>query len=142
MEEAMRLPLAIAAASLLAALPASAQSVVYQGALNCEASPSANIQASNARATVTRNGNEVLFERPIYNQQTRQVIGRESGTGTLSGGRFVIQTEGNFGGNTMRSRYEGTLTDAEVKLTGTRQWTLRSGVGNQACSGTFRPQRG
>lgn len=132
----------LAIALMFAAMPAAAQNVVYQGALNCEASPSANIQASNARATVTRAGNQVTFERPIYNQQTRQVIGRESGTGTLDGGRFVIQTEGNFGGNTMRGRYEGTLTDAEVKLTGTRQWTLRSGVGNQPCSATFRPQRG
>ncbi len=126
----------------LAATPAAAQNVVYQGALNCEAAPSANIQASNARATVTRTGNQVLFERPIYNQQTRQMIGRESGAGTLDGGRFTIQTEGNFGGNTMRGRYEGTLSDAEVKLTGTRQWTLRGGVGNQPCSATFRPQRG
>lgn len=138
----MRLPLAIAAASLLAAFPASAQSVVYQGALNCEAAPSANIQASNARATVTRTGNQVLFERPVFNQETRQVIGRESGTGTINAGRFTIQTEGNVGGATMRGRYEGTVTDAEVRLTGTREWTLRRGVGNQACSGTFRPQRG
>lgn len=138
----MRLPFAIVAASLVVAVPARAQSVVYQGALNCEAAPSANIQASNARATVTRTGNQVLFERPIFNQETRQVIGRESGIGTINGGRFTIQTEGNVGGNTMRGRYEGTVTDAEVKLTGTREWTLRRGVGNQSCSGTFRPQRG
>lgn len=138
----MRLPLAVAASLLATAAPASAQTVVYSGALNCEASASANVQASNARATVTRNGNQVSFERPIYNQQTRQVIGRESGTGTLAGGRFVIQTEGNFGGSTMRARYEGTLTDSEARLTGSRQWTLRTGVGNQACSGTFRRQAG
>ncbi|WP_144300217.1 hypothetical protein [Elioraea rosea] len=132
----------LAIALAFAALPAAAQNVVYQGALDCEAAPSANIQASNARATVTRAGNQVTFERPIYHQQTRQVIGREAGTGTLDGGRFVVQTEGNFGGNTMRGRYEGSLADHEAKLTGTRQWTLRSGVGNQSCSGTFRPQRG
>jgi hypothetical protein len=130
-----------AVAAVVAVAPARAQSVVYQGALNCEAAPSANIQASNARATVTRTGTQVLFERPIYNQQTRQVIGRESGAGTLDGGRFSIQTEGNFGGSTMRGRYDGTLTDREVKLTGVRQWTLRSGVGNQPCSATLRPQR-
>jgi hypothetical protein len=133
----------LAAAMLVAAGTASrAQPVVYQGSLNCEAAPSANIQASNARATVTREGSQVTFERPIYNQQTRQVIGRESGTGTLTGGRFVIQTEGNFGGNTMRGRYEGTVTDSEVKLTGTRQWTLRSGIGNQPCTATMRRPRG
>jgi hypothetical protein len=136
-------PVSLAAAVLAAvAFPVNAQTVVYQGPLNCEAAPSANIQASNARATVTREGNQVTFERPLYNQQTRTVVGRESGTATLNGGRFVIQTEGNFGGSTMRGRYEGTLTDSEVKLTGTRQWTLRSGIGNQACTATFRPQRG
>lgn len=133
--------LLVSLAIIGAAAPAQAQTVVYQGPLNCEESPSANVRASNARATITRNGNQVLFERPIYNQDTRTVIGRESGTGTLNGGRFTIQTEGNAGSTTMRGRYEGTLTDAEVKLTGSRQWTLRSGVGNQACSATFRPQR-
>ncbi|MCU0986441.1 MAG: hypothetical protein MUC89_16150 [Acetobacteraceae bacterium] len=138
----MRIPLAAFTAALAAAVPASAQTVVYQGALNCDASPSANIQASNARATVTRNGNQVTFERPIYNQQTRTVIGRESGSAALNNGRFVIETEGNFGGSTMRGRYEGTVTAGEVQITGTRQWTLRSGIGNQACSGRFRPQAG
>jgi len=138
----MRLAPAMIAVSVLAAAPATAQEVVYQGALNCEASASANIQASNARATVTRSGNQVTFERPIYNQQTRTVIGRESGSSTLSGNRFVIRTEGNFGSNTMRGRYEGTVAANEVQITGTRQWTLRSGIGDQACSGTFRPQRG
>jgi hypothetical protein len=140
----MRLaPAALAAAlAVLPAPPAAAQTVVYQGALNCEAAASANIQASNARATVTRNGDQVTFERPIYNQQTRTVIGRESGSAPLNNGRFVIQTEGNFGGSTMRGRYEGTVTASQVQITGSRQWTLRSGVGNQACSGTFRPQAG
>ncbi len=126
----------------LPAMPVAAQTVVYQGALNCEAAPSANVQASNARATVTREGNQVTFERPIYNQQTRTIIGREAGSAQLTGGRFVIQTEGNFAGASMRGRYEGTLTNTEVQLTGTRQWTLRSGIGNQTCSGRFRPQPG
>jgi hypothetical protein len=70
------------------------------------------------------------------------VVGRESGSAPLNGGRFVIQTEGNFGGNTMRGRYEGTVTDREVQLTGVRQWTVRSGVGNQPCTATLRRPRG
>lgn len=137
------LPVMLAVAAFAAAArPAIAQQVVYQGPLDCEAAPSANISASNARATLTRNGDQVTFERPIYNQQNRQVVGRESGSATLNGGRFVIQTEGNFGGNTMRGRYEGTVTDREVRLTGTRQWTLRSGIGNQPCTATFKRPRG
>jgi hypothetical protein len=137
----MRLP-SILLAGVLAGSPAFAQPVVYHGALSCEAADTVNIQASNARATVTREGDRVTFQRPIFNPDTRLVIGHEQGTGTLANGRFVIETTGNYRGDTMRGRYEGTLTGGEVLLRGTRHWTLRSGVGTQKCSGRFRPQTG
>jgi hypothetical protein len=137
----MRLP-SILLAGVLAGSPALAQPVVYNGALACEAADTVNIRASNARATVTREGDRVTFQRPIFNQDTRIIIGREQGTGTLANGRFVIETTGDYEGRTMRGRYEGTLTGGEVLLRGTRQWTLRSGVGTQQCNGRFRPQAG
>lgn len=137
----MRLPLACLLAAV-AATPSLAQSVVYTGALACEAAATVNVRASNVRATVTRNGNQVTFQRPIYNPDTQAVMGREQGTGTLANGRFVIETLGDYEGRTMRGRYEGTLADGQVQLTGTRHWTLRTGTGTQACSGTFRPPRG
>jgi hypothetical protein len=137
----MRLP-SILLAGVLAGSPALAQPVVYNGALACEAADTVNIRASNARATVTREGDRVTFQRPIFNQDTRIIIGREQGTGTLANGRFVIETTGDYEGRTMRGRYEGALTGGEVLLRGTRHWTLRSGVGTQQCSGRFRPQAG
>jgi hypothetical protein len=141
----MRLPsitLAGLVAGAFAASPAVAQPVVYHGALTCEAATTVNIRASSVRSTVTVAGSQVTFQRPIFNQDTRTVIGREQGTGTLANGRFVIETTGDYEGRTMRGRYEGALSGGEVTLSGTRQWTLRSGTGTQACTGRFRPQAG
>ena len=129
-------------AGTLAASPAAAQPVVHHGSLACEAATTVNIRASSVRSTVTVNGSQVTFVRPIFNQDTRTVIGREQGTGTLANGRFVIETIGDYEGRTMRGRYEGTVAGGEVTLTGSRQWTLRSGVGTPSCTGRFRPQSG
>jgi hypothetical protein len=143
----MRAASALAAAVLIVSLAAWGQSVVYQGQLTCEVA-AGGTRASQAPATVTVTGSQVLFERAIYQKGTREVVGRESGTGTLAGGRFTIETEGNFGGQhigrqTVRGHYEGTLTEGEVRIRGTRDIvTQRRGMGTQSCTGTFRRQRG
>jgi hypothetical protein len=97
---------------------------------------------------LNRSGNDLVFERAICQEGTREVVGHESGTGRLEGGRFRIETEGSFGAQhagrqTVRGHYEGTVTDAEVQIRGTRELvTQRPGIGMQSCTGTFRRQGG
>ncbi|WP_144300218.1 hypothetical protein [Elioraea rosea] len=141
----MRIAFALAIVSFLMPAPLCAQTVVYQGQLVCEVA-AGGTRPSQAPVTITRTGSQVLFERAIYQEGTREIVGRESGTGTLSGGQFRIETEGSFGAQhmgrqTVRGRYEGTLTDGEVRIRGTRDLvTQRRGMGTQSCTGTFRAQ--
>lgn len=128
-----------AAVALCAALaPAAfAAEVAYSGTWECDATPKLSIPSVRVPGTAVRDGNRLTVSRVVHKPGTSEESGRASGTTTVRDGKFIVETVGPEG--RIVGHYEGTVTDAEMILTGIERLKLPDrGEGERTCQATLK----
>jgi hypothetical protein len=130
-----------ASLTLFYSAAAAAQETRYSGEWACDAAPKIDVPAFTHTVMAVRAGDRLTISRTVYRAGTKQEqdIDRETGTGTIKQGRVTIDTTTATGRIT--GRFEGTVSDTNVSLTGTeRVKSPERGEDQRACRVTLTRQ--
>jgi hypothetical protein len=121
----------------LALVPAAmAAEIAYVGFWACVDTPKLNIPSFSVSASAVRDGDRLTVSRPVYKPGTFDEVSRASGTAAIQGGNVVVEIATPAGGIT--GRFEGTVTDAEIRLKGAERVKIPDrGEGERACNATL-----
>lgn len=115
---------------------AAAQETRYSGEWACDAAPKIDVPAFTLTVVAVRAGDRLTISRTVYRAGDQQDVDRETGTGTIKNGRVTIDTSTATGRIT--GRFEGTVSDTNVSLTGTeRVKSPERGEDQRACRVTL-----
>lgn len=134
---------ALVAAGLLSLAPAQAQDAIYTGTLRCGAIPAMDLPELNARVTITQQGDKLTFIREFRSADGSGSGGRETAIGTLAGGKATLTggasvTSARGATTELQSRFEATLANGTINLTGKQRWVRRNRNADRDCTGTLR----
>ena len=134
---------ALAAAGLLSLATAQAQDAIYTGTLRCGAIPAMDLPELNQRVTITQQGDKLTFIREFRSSDGSGSGARETATGTLAGGKARLTGGANVtgarGGTTeLQSRFDVTLLNGTINLTGNQKWVRRNRSADRECTATLR----
>jgi hypothetical protein len=136
------LALAIAAAALLLAAPASAESLdgAYRGSYVCEKTQ-ATRNILRVPIDLVVNGTDVRFGRPLFNLKGTRVTGTEMASGTIdAAGKVHLNSEYVVLGFAVHGAYDGTVGAHGGTLTGTQSWRWPNGnPGSRTCVAALVP---
>lgn len=122
----MRTAWTLGACLVLLAAPALADT--YQGELRC-AAVAGGPGALRVPMSATVNGSSVRYDRQVMNENGGNSGRAETGGGTLAGDHVTMTGTSIFTTAQEEARYEGTLRDGRMELTGQQSWTmLRQGT--------------
>ncbi len=119
----------------------AAQETRYSGEWACDAAPKIEVPAFTHTVVAVRAGDRLTISRTVYRAGTKQEqdVDRETGTGTIKNGRVAIDTSTATGRIT--GRFEGTVSDTKVSLTGTESVkSPERGEDQRACRVTLNRQ--
>lgn len=133
---------AFVAAGLLSLAPARAQDAIYTGTLKCDAISAMDLPALNARVIITQQGDRLTFIREFRSSDGSGSGARETATGTLAGGKATLTGGASVTsarGNTtqLQSKFDVTLVNNTISLTGTQRWVSRTRNAERGCAATL-----
>lgn len=136
---------AFAAFALLSLEAAHAQEAIYTGTIKCDAIPAMDLRELNQRVTITRQGDRLTYIREFRTTDGSGAGARETATGTLAGNKATLTGGANVansrGSSTtnLTSRFEVTLLNNTMELTGKQTWSSRNRSADRTCTATLRP---
>ena len=131
---------AVTAAMMLqsaALLPAAAQSFdgAYRGTLNCAKLSWTKAPLTNEPVSVAIMDGKVSYSRVLYGVDRRQVVGQESGTGTIAPDGAIALSGSSTGPlGAMKATYKGKLESGAGILNGAQSVTYQGKTEIRACT--------
>ncbi|HTQ82332.1 MAG TPA: hypothetical protein VMI47_03620 [Pseudolabrys sp.] len=125
---------------LLAAAVAAAQSFdgAYRGTLNCAKLSWTKAPLADEPVSVTIRIGKVSYSRVLYGVDRNQVVGQESGSGTVAADGSIVLNGRSAGAlGTMTATYRGRLANGSAILDGRQSVTYRGKTEARACTLLF-----
>ena len=131
----------LASALLVPGVAAAAQPFdgTYSGSLTCAKLPFTDAVLDNEPVAVTITNGNARYSRTIYAANRRQVVGKETGSGTLAADGTLILTGGWTGQrDSVQARYNGRLSAAGAALNGKQIVRFKGQSYDRDCTMTLK----
>ena len=127
-------------ASLLSAPAARAQSFdgQYTGKLDCAKLAYTDADLSGEPVSLTISGGKVSYSRTLYEHNRSEVVGKETGAGSVTSDGSVTLSGGWTGRrDSVRASYRGKFSGASATLSGRHVISFEGKTYNRTCSMTI-----
>jgi hypothetical protein len=127
-------------ASLLSAPAARAQSFdgQYSGKLDCAKLAYTDADLSGEPVSLTISGGKVSYSRTLYEHNRSEVVGKETGAGSVTSDGSVTLSGGWTGRrDSVRASYRGKFSGASATLSGRHVISFEGKTYNRTCSMTI-----
>jgi hypothetical protein len=107
----------------------------YRGTLNCAKLSWTKAPLTNEAVSVAILDGKVSYSRVLYGVDRRQVVGQESGSGTIAPDGTLVLSSGSIGRlGTMKATYKGKLENGAGILNGAQSVTYQDKTEIRACT--------